>query len=1197
MSSDGYFDDDFDAEALEAIDAIEAAALAEPPRQHQAPPPPAPRPQPPARTRSLAADSSIDISFDFDERDLEAVDVAVQEVYSRPPAAPVAGPSTSSTRQFTRTNSNNLVQTTLFGGVVPTHPPSASRPPRSTQLERTRSGSRNLFGQQAKKVKKWDHTAFAETGRKTKKKGKKKLGEWFAIDCHIQSHMGRVVLRPWPPPMKLKPDLLEAKHWIYPTNRPKRDYQYNIAKHCLYENTLVALPTGLGKTFIAGVVMLNYYRWYPEGKIIFLAVTKPLVAQQIEACHDTCGIPGSDGVELTGEVASSLRVRYWEEKRVFYMTPQTLESDLKSGICDPSDVVLLVIATPGNKVETVQHVIDGLRISHIEIRNESSLDIKPYIFEKAVKTHIIRPTGEVAQIRDMLIKYIDLTGCISACYDYLDEIRKIDGVGDKKPIWKDDPDFKAIMAKLDEIAAQGGASHPKMEKLKDILINYFGSRMQDPDADNPENADRSCVIVFSSYRAVVEEIVKELDGHKPLIRAAAFVGQATDKKGRKGLTQKKQQAVQRFGRTGRKRSGEVHLLLAEAREEANMDTAKANYMEVQKVITNGDLYELYCDVPRLLPDNIRPECVEKVMEIQPYVREAPFTRPPKNTDGKRAPKRKRNDDPGRNIPPGMSADFQSANSIWKQFKKKKVEEEPDSIPEETRPFEELGQDGESDEEIEEGALGVLRRAQSEKVASTAKKKTKSSGSGLRRSKTDAPPKKKQAKGKGKAKEEGVIGKLSEISCSQLAKLGESDEDDMEIEGLATSSLAPARSLSSGSTSRASRYASPSPEKAMDVIDLSDTDEELFPEDKDPVLPRNGIIAALDAIAEEPTSPVEPEPEPTGSLPRPKSPPARNLDDMSWLVDDDDDLDIEIVPSSPPAASSRPLPQFERVEIGDDSIEVSEPVPSFPREVVSKPERQKVSFQEPPKPRATTSSAKSRLKPDMPPPALPARFTTAAQLSSPTTPEAPEPTFPVQIPKRRRIIASVASSDDEDDNEDLRPPPSSQRYLEPVESTPVRPSKRKKSSKPDGKGEKARREKPSLLAKNRNIVFDAEAVHSGDEESEGWSEDEEENEEDRAFIKNSPLTQVSPSYEQTQIYRRSLMTQDPNDTRGPMFMNGPIRGRPFGRMSPGRQWTPSSSPGPDGEGSEPNEYEFGSFVVPDNGDISYEMNSDDAVLDL
>jgi len=30
----------------------------------------------------------------------------------------------------------------------------------------------------------------------------------------------------------------------------------------LFNNTLIVLPTGLGKTFIASVVMLNYSRWF-----------------------------------------------------------------------------------------------------------------------------------------------------------------------------------------------------------------------------------------------------------------------------------------------------------------------------------------------------------------------------------------------------------------------------------------------------------------------------------------------------------------------------------------------------------------------------------------------------------------------------------------------------------------------------------------------------------------------------------------------------------------------------------------------------------------------------------------------------------------------------------------------------------------------------------------------------------------------
>lgn len=190
--------------------------------------------------------------------------------------------------------------------------------------------------------------------------------------------------------MKLKPDLLAVKQWVYPLNQSRRDYQFNIVKNCLFDNTLVALPTGLGKTFIAGVVMLNCmlwhfllcigslwprpwshsypftdYRWFPEGKVVFVAPTKPLVAQQIDACHKSCGIPGGDAVELTGQNPRAQRARavrsyssgwmlycldnlifdypQWVEKRVFYMTPQTLLNDLITANCDARDIILLVI--------------------------------------------------------------------------------------------------------------------------------------------------------------------------------------------------------------------------------------------------------------------------------------------------------------------------------------------------------------------------------------------------------------------------------------------------------------------------------------------------------------------------------------------------------------------------------------------------------------------------------------------------------------------------------------------------------------------------------------------------------------------------------------------------------------------------------------------------------------------------------------
>jgi hypothetical protein len=43
--------------------------------------------------------------------------------------------------------------------------------------------------------------------------------------------------------------------------------------------------------------------------VVFVAPTKPLVAQQIDACHQTCGIPGGDAAELTGQIPRSSRAR------------------------------------------------------------------------------------------------------------------------------------------------------------------------------------------------------------------------------------------------------------------------------------------------------------------------------------------------------------------------------------------------------------------------------------------------------------------------------------------------------------------------------------------------------------------------------------------------------------------------------------------------------------------------------------------------------------------------------------------------------------------------------------------------------------------------------------------------------------------------------------------------------------------------
>ncbi|KAJ2315017.1 3'-5' DNA helicase [Coemansia sp. RSA 2705] len=167
--------------------------------------------------------------------------------------------------------------------------------------------------------------------------------------------------------------LVEATHsmnheemdtFTYPLlgGQPARAYQQGAIQHCLFQNTLVALPTGMGKTLIAAVVMANYARWFPDSMSIFLAPTKPLVAQQMQACRGmiralynratqlsgtSSSRFGDDWVaEMNGQTLPKKRKTLWATSRFVFSTPQILQNDLKTGTLDTENakrIVLLVI--------------------------------------------------------------------------------------------------------------------------------------------------------------------------------------------------------------------------------------------------------------------------------------------------------------------------------------------------------------------------------------------------------------------------------------------------------------------------------------------------------------------------------------------------------------------------------------------------------------------------------------------------------------------------------------------------------------------------------------------------------------------------------------------------------------------------------------------------------------------------------------
>ena len=236
----------------------------------------------------------------------------------------------------------------------------------------------------------------------------------------------------------MRVDALAAQTFTFPAQTEQRAYQLAIARTALFSNTLVCLPTGLGKTLIAAVVMHAYYRWFPKGKVVFLAPTRPLVVQQAEACRHTVGIPVRDMCELTGATRKDddgRRSSAWASHRVFFATPQTFANDLETGVCPARAVVCLVLdeahratgnyayvtavrrlvdagvkfrvlalsATPGTTREAVQTMLSNMRISAVEFRGEDHPDVAQYTHSRSVELVVVKATTVMAEVQSLYV--------------------------------------------------------------------------------------------------------------------------------------------------------------------------------------------------------------------------------------------------------------------------------------------------------------------------------------------------------------------------------------------------------------------------------------------------------------------------------------------------------------------------------------------------------------------------------------------------------------------------------------------------------------------------------------------------------------------------------------------------------------------------------------------------------------------------
>jgi ERCC4-related helicase len=213
-----------------------------------------------------------------------------------------------------------------------------------------------------------------------------------------------------------------------------RLYQVDLAEIASHQSTIIVLSTGLGKTVIAALLAAKRLMKYQDSKVLFLAPSRPLVDQQARYLRRVLDIEEDQILCLTGQDAPEKRHTFWQKARVFVMTPQALQNDLIQRNYDLSNVSLIVYdeahrgvgnyaytfiaelyekqgqnplslgltASPGYQTEHIKTVCDNLRLTHVEVRNEKSKDVKDYIISVDSEVYYIRLPSEVETLRDIL---------------------------------------------------------------------------------------------------------------------------------------------------------------------------------------------------------------------------------------------------------------------------------------------------------------------------------------------------------------------------------------------------------------------------------------------------------------------------------------------------------------------------------------------------------------------------------------------------------------------------------------------------------------------------------------------------------------------------------------------------------------------------------------------------------------------------
>ena len=197
-----------------------------------------------------------------------------------------------------------------------------------------------------------------------------------------------------------------------------RAYQQSIFETAKNANTLVVLPTGLGKTLIALMLSLDRIKQYPTSKTLMLAPTRPLVEQHFKTFQSQIPELFADLQIFTGSTPSNKRKKIFQTADIIFSTPQCIANDIRSSLYSLNEVSLLIVdechrslgnydyttvlnyyknqssnqlilgltASPGSDAKKIKEICKHLNIEEIEVRTRDSEDVKSYLqqleFEK-----------------------------------------------------------------------------------------------------------------------------------------------------------------------------------------------------------------------------------------------------------------------------------------------------------------------------------------------------------------------------------------------------------------------------------------------------------------------------------------------------------------------------------------------------------------------------------------------------------------------------------------------------------------------------------------------------------------------------------------------------------------------------------------------------------------------------------------------